>query len=193
LTAEQVNTLEFAREQSLGSRAALVTSVFAYRLNGLIEGIPITPDVMQYRNSSRVSARGFEAEWSGRPVEWLETAFSFSVQNVRGDSGTRLQNSPNRLGRLRIAAPLLGNRLHFAAAVRYVGPRLDAWGETVGGAALADATLTAPFIRRAFDLQFGVRNLLNTYWEEPLSPEHIPQRLPGAGRTAFVKMTWRYD
>ena len=131
---------------------------------------------------------------NGHPLDWLETVASFSAQRTRGiNDGQRLQNSPARLAQFRASVPVWRQRLSLTGAARYVGSRLSAYGESVPGSALADLTVTAQRLRPRLDIQFGVRNLLNRPYSDPLSPEHTPHFLPGAGRNVYVRLIWRNE
>lgn len=194
LRAERANTFEVAREQRLGKRTNFVASAFHYGLAGLIEGVQVRPDALQYRNASRAQATGLEFEINGRPMEWLDAAASVSIQRTRGaDSSRYLPNSPAQLGTVRAAVPLFRRRLMAGGAVRYMGTRLASDGSRMSGATVADFTITTARLFRQMDLQFGVRNALNRAYQDPLSPEHATLGLPAAGRTVFVRFLWRND
>lgn len=194
LGAERIDTIEVAREQNLHRRANLVASAFHYRLADLIVGVPVGVDRLQYRNASRAGATGLEVEVNSEPAAWLQTVASFSLQRTRcGNSGIRLQNSPVRLGQFRAAAPLLRHRLMVGGAVRYIGSRLGADSSSVPAATLADVTFTAPRSFQGLAFQFGIRNLFNRAYADPLSPEHATLLLPGAGRSVYLRMTWRHE
>jgi outer membrane receptor for ferrienterochelin and colicin len=193
LNAERIDTFEIAAEQRLHRRVNLLTSVFHYRLGGLIVGVPVTETRLQYQNVSRAQAIGLEMEVNARPADWLETAAGFSIQRTRGqDASQRVQNSPVRLGQFRASVPL-GPRLTLAGAVRYVGSRLGAFDDTVPAATLVDLTVSAARLGRGLDLQLGIRNLLDASYSDPLSAEHATQRMPAAGRSVFLRLTWRHD
>ncbi len=194
LQAECIHTVELAAERSLHRRVNLIASVFHYRLGQLIEGVPVAEDTLQFQNTSRARATGVEAELNGHPADWLETAASVSFQRTRAiDSQHYLPHSPARLAQWRASVPLAERRLVASAALRYIGPRLDSYGDRIGSVAVVDLTLTAPRLHPALDLQLGIRNLLNTGYSEPMSPEHTPHRLPARGRNFFVKLTWRNE
>ncbi len=194
LRAERINMLEFAREQNLHRRMNLITSVFHYGLANLIEGVPISEEVLQYRNTWRASADGLELELNGHPLDWLETVASFSAQRTRGaNAGARLQNSPARMAQFRASVPLWRQRILLAGAARYIGTRLSAYEEPVSATALADLTATVRRLQPNLDFQFGVRNLLNRSYSDPLSPEHTPHFLPGAGRNFYVRLIWHNE
>jgi outer membrane receptor protein involved in Fe transport len=194
LEAERIDTFEVAREQSLHRRVNLITSAFHYRLGGLIVGVPVGEGILQYQNASKANATGLEVEVNGQPTDWLETAASFSMQRTRGvNSEQMMENSPVRLGQFRASVPLARQRLMLAGAVRYLGSRLSAYGYRVPAVTLADVTLTAPHLHPRLELQLGIRNLLNTVYSDPLSPEHSSQLMPGRGRSVYVRATWRHE
>jgi len=58
---------------------------------------------------------------------------------------------------------------------------------------VADLTVSTDKLHRNFDIVFGVRNLSNGRFEEPMSEEHMGNRYPLARRTAFVKLVWHTD
>ncbi|MFB3777112.1 MAG: TonB-dependent receptor plug domain-containing protein [Bryobacteraceae bacterium] len=194
LAAEKITTLEIAREQKLRRRIKLITSAFHYRLGGLIVGVPVTEDKLQYRNVSKATATGVELEVNGRPKDWLETAASFSMQRTRGaHAGQRLENSPVRLGQARASLRLINDRLLLAGAVRYLGSRLSAYGDRVPAVTLADVTVTATRLHPLLELQFGIRNLWNTAYADPMSPEHATRLMPGPGRSVYARLAWRHE
>jgi iron complex outermembrane receptor protein len=191
LNAERIQSIEFSREQKLAKRVTVLTSVFHYRLSGLIEGMPLAGGYLQYQNLSQASATGLEMEVSGHVLDWLETTAGYTLHRVRGaGSQVRPQNSPARLAHFRAAVPLAHRRLLMAGAMRYTGSRLTAYGDTTGGAVVLDLTGTAKLPGGRAELQFGVRNLTGTSYVDPLSTEHGIPVLPRPGRSFYLKLTW---
>ncbi len=194
LNSERLSTIEFVREQTLHKRIRLLTSVFHFRLDGLIAGVPIRPDTLQYRNTAAANSTGFEAEIHGQPSKWLEADGSLSLQRTRGATAVdRLQNSPSRLAQVRASIPIANRRLMLAGAVRFVGSRMDAFGGLVPAATVADLTLNSSRLRSNLELQLGIRNLFDKRYSDPLSTEHVTRTLPAAGRSVFVRFAWRHD
>jgi iron complex outermembrane receptor protein len=193
LEAERIQSIELSREQQFHKNLRLLTSAFYYRLSGLIQGVPVTDTTLEYQNSSKASAAGLEFELSGHPFEWLDTTASYTVHRVRGvNDDTRLENSPAHLIHLRAAVPLAQNRVVVGGAMRYISSRITAFDEVTPAATLFDLTANAKGPSR-MELQFGIRNLFNEHYADPLSTEHLPAVLPRAGRTAYVKLTWHGD
>jgi outer membrane receptor for ferrienterochelin and colicins len=193
LRAERMNTFELAREQRVFDRLNLVTSLFHYRLSGLIKGVPVSEYILQYRNVAASNATGLEVEINGQITRRIETSGSFSLYHARSaNPRLELPNSPAQLVQLRAAAPLARNRLIASTAVRYLSSRLTPHGFRVPPVAVADLTVTTHGLHRDFDVQFGVRNLTGRRYADPLSLEHLTQVMPRAGRTVFLKLIWRH-
>jgi outer membrane receptor protein involved in Fe transport len=133
-----------------------------------------------------------EFELNGRPFEWIETAIGYTMHRARGTGDQkRLENSPARLAHLRAAVPLANERFIIAGLMRHVSPRLTALAEVTPAATMLDLTATVRFADKLTDLQFGVRNVLDRQYVDPLSTEHTTSVLPRAGRAIYVKFTWR--
>ena len=192
LGPERMQTLETAWEQKLAGGLELVATGYRYRLRDLIGDTELPAGGLQFRNLAQARATGFELEIRGRPWDRWETAAAVALQRARasGDAG-RPVNSPRAVAQGRAAVPLFAQRLTVAAALRYLSSRLDRAGGALAGVALLDLTASTHRLHRDFDLSFGVRNLLDARYADPLSPEHPALRMPRAGRTMFLKLVWR--
>lgn len=192
LRPEHMNSFEVAREQRFRG-LNFVSSVFHYRLGGLIEGVLVRENILQYRNVSASKATGVEMEASGKLAARLDISASLSFYRARYAGPSReLPNSPARQAQFRTALPLASNRLIFSGAVRYLSSRATLYDSRVPPVVLADLTATTNRLHRNFDLQFGVRNLAGRRYADPLSLEHFTEVMPRAGRTAVLKLIWRY-
>lgn len=189
LEEEKVHTFEIVREQNLTKRLTLSTSLYHYRLDGLIEGVPIRDFVLQYQNVNSAHATGVEVELSGQLTEWLETSAALSTQRTAITS-ERPANSPTSLYYFRAAIPLFHDRLIVSSANRYMSSRNSPSRVRVDPVFLTDITATTRRLHRDFNLQFGVRNLANLQYVDPLSMEHVTGVLPRSGRSIFVKLLW---
>jgi outer membrane receptor for ferrienterochelin and colicins len=195
LRAEHVDTYEVAWEQRLRGTSSLMASAYHYRLDRLIVGVEAGPKELSYKNGSRARANGFELEWKGQPVRWLDAAASLALQRVRGaTSGERLPNSPGQVAQFRAAVPLARQRVLLAVAARYMSSRFGIEDRpAVKSALVVDTTLTLVKLSAQADLQVGVRNLFNSAYMDPLGAEHASTVMPGARRTAFLRLRWRHD
>jgi iron complex outermembrane receptor protein len=192
LGPEKTNTVEAVVEHKLNKQLNAVAAVYHYRLKDLIQGITDADNVLQYQNSSSTRATGAEFELAGRPLEWLEVAGSFAVQKVV-DSNVALAtiNSPRSTAKFRFAVPLFTHKLHLSGAFRHLNARKTLSGGVVDPVWLSDLTLSTHRLHRNFDLRFGMRNMLDRRYYDPVGSEHISDRLRQRGRTGFVKLIWR--
>jgi outer membrane receptor for monomeric catechols len=120
----------------------------------------------------------------------LESAVSASFQEVRYVCGDDPPNSPEKLLHARSSVPLLGDRVVLSAAGRYISRRYTPYGSSVGGALVADVVVATKHLHRDFDLQFGVRNLFDRRYFDPMSEEHTLRVMQRAGRSLILKLNW---
>jgi outer membrane receptor protein involved in Fe transport len=102
-----------------------------------------------------------------------------------------LANSPVVISKARLGVPIGGGepgRWYLSGSMQYLSARYSWTGARLGGAALADFTVTAR-INRRFDLQAGVRNAFNRRYEDPIYLN--VDRVAGAGREAFLRLVCR--
>jgi outer membrane receptor protein involved in Fe transport len=190
LHPETANTFELSMERKLGKGLSAIVNLYDYETHGLIEGGYIDAGLQQYMNADTVRSRGIELELSGKIWGRLEAAGSLALQGtLEKAAGTRLPNSPRQVGKLRMALPLLRDKLTLSSSAQYLGSRGTLAGESVGPVFLADATVTTNRLFPQFDLQFGVRNLFDRAYYDPVAL--ILDRLRQDGRSVFVKLIWR--
>lgn len=193
LNAETMNTFEVVAERSLGRRMDLVATAFHYRLSGLIELASGQAGQFRYENVSASRSTGGEIELQMRPGGPLEIAASFTGQRSRYLEPSRgLANSPAEMAKLRAGLPLFRNRCSLAYAIQYLSARESMVGAGLPAFFLSDITATTNHLHRDFDIQFGVRNLADAHYNDPMSGEHLISALPRAGRTMFVKLLWAF-
>jgi iron complex outermembrane receptor protein len=193
LYAESAHTVEASLERRLRSDLRAVVNAFSYRLRGLIQAEPLPDGIYQYQNVDNVLTRGIEMELRGQPRDWLETAAGVVLQRARyGNGGGYLPNSPRRLAHLRIGAPVpvksLRQRAWVSGGLHYVGGRRTVGDEPVDGVLLVQASLSVR-VDPAWDLRFGVRNLLDRRYQHPVALSL--DRMAGDGRAFFLKLVWR--
>jgi len=190
LRPETAHTFEISMERKLGRGVAATVNLYNYQTRGLIQAVYIVPGVQLFQNTDDVGSRGIEFELSGKAWGRLEAVASLALQRaVYNSSGTRLNNSPGQVGKLRIALPVLRDKLTLSSSAQYLGSRYTLRGGSVRPVFLSDATATTNRLFDQFDLQFGVRNLFGRVYYDPVAL--LIDRLRGDGRSAFVKLIWR--
>jgi hypothetical protein len=92
------------------------------------------------------------------------------------------------MGNFRSSLPVLRNKLLLALAGNYLSTRTTVAGTTVRPVALLDLTATTFRLHPEFDLQAGIRNLLNWSYQDPVCL--AVDRMQQDGRSIFVKLIW---
>lgn len=195
LRPELVDTFEAGVERKLHRTVSLTASAYHYRLRELIEGRELENGKFQYQNISKARATGVGLEALARPGARLEVSAAVTLEKTENcTTGSVLENSPRRLAHFRAAVPVSKGRLTISSAARYMSSRTSSFADLViPSLFLADATATTNKLHNNFDLQFGVRNLLDRRYSDPMSAEHLMREMPGAGRTAFVRLIWHWQ
>jgi outer membrane receptor for ferrienterochelin and colicins len=190
LRPETAHTFEISMERQLKGSFSAIVNVYDYRTHGLITAAYIAAGLQQFQNADNAESKGIEFEMSGKPWGRLETSASLALQRaVDSLTGNRLPNSPRQVGKLRVAWPVLRNRLILSSSARYLGSRDTLADDSVGPVILADATATTNHLLGQFDLQAGIRNLFDRVYYDPIAL--VLDRMRGDGRSAFVKLIWR--
>ncbi|MEK7406908.1 MAG: TonB-dependent receptor [Acidobacteriota bacterium] len=191
LKPETADTFEIAVERRINGRLSAVTTAYHYRLADLIQSVRAESDLLQYQNVARNRAAGLEFELNGRPWWRFATVASLAWQKTI-NSRTRdpLPNSPAWIAKWRLAAPVRTNRLHLSGGLQYLSARRTLGGAQLSPACLLDVTATTSRLHPNFDLQFGVRNLADQRYYDPIALAHAVDRIESGRRTAFVKLIW---
>ena len=186
LKHETAHALEASMERRVGRGWTIILNGFHFRLQRVIEAIALSDAVQQYQNGPEDRSTGIEFEARATPWNRLDLSASTAFQwTEEMENGGRLANAPRNLSKLRLGVPV--GRLFLSSEWRYISSR-DTWtGDRLPGALLADATATLRLNRRC-DLQAGLRNALDRYYEDPIYL--TVDRLRGDGRSAFVKLVW---
>jgi iron complex outermembrane receptor protein len=189
LHQETADTFEVSAEHKLGSNANLVVNLYRYQFYDLIEAIMLPGDIQQYQNTGQATSTGVEVEVNGKLRGRLEGAASLAFGAARDVSaGQALPNSPERIGKLRLAFPFAQNRMTVSSSFQYLSQRQTMSGETTRPVALADFTLTTVRLDPRFDVVCGLRNALNWTYKDPVyvSVDQLAQD----GRSFFLKLIW---
>jgi iron complex outermembrane receptor protein len=189
LHPESANTFEASLERQVVHGLALVVNGFHYRVDRVIEAVTLDGGVLQYRNTGALRTTGVEFELNGELWNRMEASASIALQDALGGQPLdRLSNSPRQVSKARLGVPFFRGRLFLAGALQSFSSRETGQDAQLGGACLADFTATAR-VHPRFDLQVGMRNAFDHRYEDPVSL--TIDRLPGDGRSVFVKLVWR--
>ncbi|MBI3696415.1 MAG: TonB-dependent receptor [Acidobacteria bacterium] len=190
LRPETANTFEISAERKIRRDLTAVINVYHYDIDNLIQANLVTENLQQFQNSAGSRSDGVELELAGQPSRWLETTASFAWQRAVNEATGWLPNSPRRLGKLRFAAPLARQKLYLSSSMQYLSPRNTRGGDSLPPVFLADVTVTTNrLLHPQFDVQFGIRNLFDRRYSDPVALAVDGMRQDG--RSVFVKLIWR--
>jgi hypothetical protein len=86
---------------------------------------------------------------------------------------------------------LPGRNLRLSGGWQHLSLRRTRSGARARPVALLDFTATTSGLHPLFDVQCGVRNVLNWRYDEPVDLD--VERLRAPGRAAYVKLIWRWQ
>ncbi len=107
-------------------------------------------------------------------------------------TGERLSNAPATLATLSFAAPIAARQVTLALDSRFVGPRLTVARHSLDSVVLADLIATWQPRSKPFTIQTGVYNLFDREFADPVGVEFVQESIPQDGRTAAVKVGFRF-
>lgn len=191
LKPETLHTYEIALEQELTSVLKTTVSAFRIEAHDLISQQTLADGSLQFRNVDRVKSDGVEV---GVEVHWpgaFRGHLSYSYSDTRDDrTNRRLANSPHHLVKTGVHLPLYRDILFLGGQCRYMGNRLDRDGDEVGDAAVTDLNLSVEY--RALTFSFGVYNLFDTNYADPVSADHTQKTIDSDGRNVRIKASYSF-
>jgi iron complex outermembrane receptor protein len=193
LRPETAETLEASLERRVAGNWTVVARAYRYTIERVIGAVTLASGAQQYRNTGRAETQGAEFTLTDKLWDRVEASGSTSFGHAEGGPFMQtLANSPAVISKARLGVPLgtggANGRWFLAGSLQYLSARYSWTGARLGGAALADFTVTARMGRR-FDLQAGVRNVFDKRYEDPIYLD--VDRIAGDGRAAFVRLVCR--
>lgn len=190
LRPEIARTYDLSYERKLGDSYSLTVAAYRYKLDGIIATAYLDDGFEQFQNLGGSRSTGVETEFAARPGRRFEAAASLAFQrSISLPGSVPLVNSPRWLGQARFAIPLFKDRLTASSSLQYMSRRSTLSGDAVRSAFLAGVTFSTLRLHPHYDLAFGVRNLANWHYEDPIGL--ILDRMPQPGRSFFLKLIWR--
>lgn len=191
LKPERMQTFEAVFEKQAGKRWNLSTNVYRYDLNDLITAVLLDDQMQQYQNAAAVHSTGVELEATGK-LKWGAKMDASLAMQRSGDGGNIYAeaNSPARIGKFLLEIPLAKDRLSAAAAFQYMSERRTLAGNSVPPVSLVNLTLASRRLASGVDLQFGIRNLLDRRYWDPVGTNEGMDMVEQDGRCWFGRITW---
>lgn len=191
LRPENADTVEMNVERKIGKRWNLLAAGYRYWLRDFLTAAYTPSGLLQYQNLGGVHAAGLEFEVAGHPWRKIETIASYEYQQAI-DSATRvaLPNSAEHQGKVRFAVPL--HRKWWASStLQFRSSRKTLWGDWLEPVSLGDVTVASTDLMRNLDVRFGIRNLWNQRYADPIALDSRLDRMEQAGRSFFVEIIAR--
>lgn len=180
LKPEKIVTNEFVWEQQMGGNAQLVTSLFGYRMCGLI-GQAI----------DSIHSGGIETQYERRLRNGGSSYLGLSYVDAKSAApGTTLASSPNWLVTSGLSVPTLGNRAYLAAELQYVSSSKTNMHQVAPAYAVANLALTSSSILKNSDVSLGITNLFNTPYVVNARPEDYQDKMPQPDRTLEFQISY---
>jgi outer membrane receptor protein involved in Fe transport len=202
LTPETIYAGEIEFTQRLSVATTFTATTFASTIRDLItpRGSGTDADPIFYENSKVPTLiLGVEGELRRDWRQGWMVAASGSLQRATyrqggGEEGLReVPDSPQYLGSLRGAIPLLSRALTLASRLSIEGPRYDRFERSTdgpqgrsGAAAIWDLILSGEESRHGTSYAVGVYNLFDWRYRLPMSSEFTQRRLIQNGRTVLA-------
>jgi outer membrane receptor for ferrienterochelin and colicins len=193
LRPETAETFEASLERRVGGNWTVVARAYHYTISRVIEAVTLPSGAQQYQNTGRDATQGAEFTLTDKLWDRVEASGSSSFGHAEGGPFMQtLANSPAVISKARLGVPFgsgdAKGRWFAAASLQYLSARYSWTGARLGGAALADFTLTGKLSRR-FDLQAGVRNAFNKQYDDPIYLNL--DRIAGEGRSVYLRLVCR--
>jgi iron complex outermembrane receptor protein len=194
LRPERARTAELIWQQRVNAGLLFSTSVFQYRMDGLID---LTTDAITdayiYRNVGSARARGVETGFDARLGSATSAYANYTYQRTLDEHGTRLTNSPAHLAKAGAGLTITPS-LRTAVQLRYESSRRTVYDTDTQGFVLADANLVlAPRISgEHLQLMVRVNNVFNTAYATPGGIEHRQPSIRQDGRNLRVSLRYLF-
>lgn len=194
LKAENIRSTELVLEHALSPSQRIIASAYQNEVSNLIsQRFDSALDRFYFDNISSARAKGYEFEWSARLRHSIQARLSLGLQDVEdGSTGVRVENSPSRIFKANVSAPLMSDKLRAGLELQAISQR-KSWRGTAPGFALVNLTLLAPKLIRDIELSASVYNLFDRRYYDPVGEELGPvERLEQNGRNFRLKAVYRF-
>ncbi len=190
LGRERIRSHELSLVRQFGPNARFTLTGYTNEASGLITevddeelGLPI------FRNVGRNRARGLEIEYERTWNGSAKLRGSVARQWVSSAGGE--VNSPRWLAKLNATGGLHGV-WHAGVEGQYVSSRSLIGGGEAGGFVLANLNIFSVGLTRHLDASFGVQNLFNRHYADPVSLGYLQRSMEQDGRRVYFRLKAAY-
>jgi len=190
LDPEKIVTGELILEHTTPAGLRFTAGLFRNQISDLIS---LGPGPL-FVNIDGIVSKGIETELERSWKNGVRVNFNYAFQDTTRDDGTRFDNSPHHLAKLRFDLPFFDPKLFLGTEVHYTSRRGTLAGNEVGGFTLLNLTFLRKNLVRGLDLSAGFYNVLNrTYYDPAASMSATLQdAIEQNGRNVRLKLVWRF-
>jgi iron complex outermembrane receptor protein len=193
LKGERVDTAEVVADHRIGTDLNLRGALYQWDIHDIIVlGVDPASGLTQYQSGQTVKARGLELSADKTWPVGARLRGSVSMQNVAYDSGARLVNSPDVLGKLNLSVPLPWAGLRAGYELRYDSSRLTLDGTDLSSYALSNLNLRTEALARGLELSISLLNLFDTQYAQPGADSNWQNVLEQDGRSVRARISYRF-
>jgi len=191
--AEEITTVELVWTQQLSERTSFTASLFEYRLRELIEGeLNAEEGNLFFVNRGEARTRGVELAldhvWEQGAL--LRASYGYA-DAADPTSAQTLENSPRRLAKLSLSAPIPSTRLRTGIEARHVSERRGLLA-AVGAHTLVNTTLTWTSLDARYDVVASVHNLFDQRYADPAGANFVQNAIEQDGRSYLLRIVYRF-
>ena len=192
LRPERITTREIVLEHVLPGTGHATLSMYRYLMSDLInQELDAGTGLLVFRNLDYATMKGAEAalehQFSG-----MRLRASAAWQMGRSGSGAELIESPRRLAKLNLVAPLKGSSAKLGSELVCSSSRQSNRG-MVGGYCVSNLTLTVPRVLPNADLSLSLFNASDKRYADVASEAFRQDAIARQSRTLHAKLAYRFQ
>ena len=203
LRPETIRTAEAIWEQRLSDELFGIVSLYNYTMKDLIDQtIDPSDSLLQFRNVSRVKARGVELDLDVHLKMGIEGCVNYVFQRAEDpDVKKKLTNSPQHSVKIGLAYPVV-KHVYTAAELQYESERITVYGTSTDPYLLTNLNVSTRSLPREGTpltellhharFSFFVNNLFNVTYKTPGGFEHKQPAIAQNGRNFAVKLDYTF-
>jgi len=175
---ETIHSYELVWEQRFGPRWRTSISAFWYDVDNLIDQeldpgadpISTDDDLFFFDNTGSAVARGVEFEAECKLRWGLRALASYSFADTQDqDTGQRLDNSPQHLGKLNLSVPLWREKVFASLELQAMSRRETVAGNETDPFAVVNFTLYSRELVKGLEFSASLYNLFDQPYDHPVS------------------------
>ena len=192
LRPEQITTREMVLEHVLPGTGHATLSMYRYLMSDLInQELDAGTGLLVFRNLDYATMKGAEAAFEHQ-FSGMRLRASAAWQMGRSGNGAPLIDSPQRLAKLNLVAPLKGSSAKFGSELVCSSSRLSRRG-SVGGYCVSNLSLTVARVLPNADLSLSVFNSLDKRYADVASEAFRQDAIARQSRTLHAKLAYRFQ